>query len=67
MLSKLLGYEYQKNSETIYEELQEKQADAIRHAKRLLQEYNRPNPETENPLTIVHLLVEELNSFITPS
>jgi hypothetical protein len=64
MLTKLLGHEYQKNSETIYEELKSKQQDAIKHAKRLLLEYDRPNPESDNPSTTVHLLVEELNSFI---
>jgi hypothetical protein len=64
MLTKLLGHEYKKNSEMIYEELKSKQQDAIKHAKRLLQKYDRPNPETDNPSTTVHLLVEELNSFI---
>jgi len=64
MLTELLGHKYQKNSETIYEELKNKQQDAIKHAKRLLQEYDRPNPESDNPSTTVHLLVEELNSFI---
>lgn len=64
MLTKLLGHKYEKNSDTIYEELKDKQQDAIKHAKRLLQEYDRPNPETDNPSTTVHLLVEELNSFI---
>ncbi|PSB31147.1 RloB domain-containing protein [filamentous cyanobacterium Phorm 46] len=64
MLTKLLGHEYKKNSETIYEELKSKQQDAIKHAKLLLQTYDRPNPETDNPSTTVHLLVEELNSFM---
>ncbi|MEG4441199.1 RloB family protein [Microcoleus sp. AT9_B4] len=64
MLTRLLGHEYKKNSETIYEELKDKQENAIKNAKRLLQEYDRPNPETDNPSTTVHLLVEELNSFI---
>ena len=64
MLTKLLGHEYQKNSEAIYEELKSKQQDAIKHAKRLLMEYERSNPETDNPSTTVHLLVEELNNFI---
>ena len=64
MLTELLGHEYKKNSETIYEELKDKQQDAIKHAKRLLQKYERPNPESDNPSTTVHLLVEELNSFI---
>lgn len=64
MLTKLLGHKYEKNSKTIYEKLKDKQQDAIKHAKRLLQEYDRPNPESDNPSTTVHLLVEELNSFI---
>jgi len=64
MLTNLLGHEYKKNSGTIYEELKDKQQDAIKHAKLLLQKYDRPNPETDNPSTTVHLLVEELNSFI---
>ena len=64
MLTKLLGHKYEKNSKTIYEELKDKQQDAIRHAKRLLIEYDRPNPESDNPSTTVHLLVKELNSFI---
>ena len=64
MLTNQLGHEYKKNSETIYEELKDKQQDAIKHAKLLLQKYDRPNPETDNPSTTVHLLVEELNSFI---
>jgi hypothetical protein len=42
MLTRLLGHEYKKNSETIYEELKDKQQDAIKHAKRLLQEYEQP-------------------------
>jgi len=64
MLTNQLGHEYKKNSETIYEELKDKQENAIKNAKRLLQKYDRPNPESDNPSTTVHLLVEELNSFI---
>ena len=64
MLTKLLEHEYKKNSETIYEELKDKQQDAIKRAKLLLEKYDRPNPESDNPSTTVHLLVEELNSFI---
>jgi hypothetical protein len=64
MLTQLLRHEYKKNSKMIYEELKDKQQNAIKHAKRLLQKYDRPNPETDNPSTTVHLLVEELNSFI---
>ena len=64
MLTNKLGHKYQKNSKTIYDELKSRQQDAIKHAKRLLIEYDRPNPESDNPSTTVHLLVEELNSFI---
>jgi hypothetical protein len=64
MLTDVLGHKYQKNSETIYEKLKDKQENAIKNAKRLLQEYKPPNPETDNPSTTVHLLVEELNRFI---
>lgn len=67
MLTQLIGHEYKKNSETIYEELKSRQQNAIKHAKRLLQEYDVSNPETDNPSTTVHLLVEELNSFIPKS
>jgi hypothetical protein len=65
MLTKLLGHKYEKNSETIYEELKNQQPEAIKHAKKLLMEYDRPNPESDNPSTTVHLLVEEINSFIS--
>ncbi|MEG3850604.1 RloB family protein [Microcoleus sp. herbarium19] len=64
MLTDVLGHKYQKNSKTIYEKLKDKQENAIKNAKRLLKEYDRPNPESDNPSTTVHLLVEELNSFI---
>jgi hypothetical protein len=63
-LTNKLGHEYKKNGETIYEELKDKQENAIKNAKRLLQKYDRPNPESDNPSTTVHLLVEELNRFI---
>ncbi len=63
-LSKLLGHEYKKNSENIYEELESKQPDAIKNARRLLDQYYSPKPESDNPSTTVHLLVEQLNRFI---
>jgi len=62
-LSGLLGHPYQKNSETIFEELLSRQPDAIRNAKRLLAQYSRPNPAADNPSTTVHKLVEQLNRF----
>ncbi|MBE9125551.1 MULTISPECIES: RloB family protein [unclassified Coleofasciculus] len=63
-LTEQLGHEYKKNSETIYEELESKQQTAIKNAKKLLTQYVPPNPESDNPSTTVHLLVEQLNRFI---
>jgi len=63
-LTSLLGREYQKNSETIYDELFEKQSIAIRYAENLLRQYDPHNPVRDNPSTTVHLLVQELNKFI---
>ena len=63
-LSLLLGQKYQKNSETIYDELLNRQPIAIRNAEKLLTEYNPHVPANDNPSTTVHLLVQELNRFI---
>ncbi|MFB8791853.1 MAG: RloB family protein [Potamolinea sp.] len=63
-LTSLLGRPYQKNSETIYDELLEKQPTAIRHAENLLKHYDTHIPVRDNPSTTVHLLVQELNRFI---
>ena len=63
MLTKRLGFEYQKNDPDMYTHLQMKQADAIRNAKKLLQTYTSPKPERDNPSTTVHRLVEALNKF----
>ena len=63
-LNSLLGQKYQKNSETIYEEIFEKQATAINNAQKLLKQYNPQNPAKDNPSTTVHLLVKELNKFV---
>lgn len=63
-LSRLLGHEYKKNSENIYEELESRQPNAIKNARRLLDQYSSPKPESDNPSTTVHLLVEQLNRFI---
>jgi len=56
-----LGHKYEKNSETIFDELLAFQEDAIRNARRLLAEYAPVNPVKDNPSTTVHLLVEQLN------
>ena len=59
-MTKLLGKKYQKNSDTIYDELINKQAIAIRNAEKLLASYNYLTPGQDNPSTTVHLLVKEL-------
>lgn len=62
-LSQLLGHEYKKNSRLIFEEIFERQDDAIRNAERLLSQYPNPNPENDNPSTTMHVLVEELRKW----
>jgi len=59
-MTKLLGKKYQKNSDTIYDELINKQPTAIRNAEKLLVSYDYSNPGQDNPSTTVHLLVKEL-------
>jgi hypothetical protein len=63
MLTDRLGYPYRKNSTDIYDQLLDKQDDAIRNAEKLLQQYYPPNPLNNNPSTTVHLLVNELNGI----
>lgn len=63
-LSEVLGHRYEKNSDSIYEELVDRQHMAILHARRLLEQYDPPNPERDNPSTTVHLLVEQLLRFV---
>ncbi|WGV24339.1 RloB family protein [Halotia branconii] len=63
-LTDLLGRPYKKNSDTIYDELLEKQFIAIKNAENLLKQYVPHIPSQDNPSTTVHLLVQELNKFI---
>ncbi|MEA5618735.1 RloB family protein [Cronbergia sp. UHCC 0137] len=63
-LDKLLQHKYYKNSDTIYEDLENRQSTAIKNAKNLLNQYNPSNPESDNPSTTVHLLIQALNQFI---
>ena len=62
-LSDRLGRKYQKNDVTLYEELKTRQTDAIRNSKKLLLCYSPCNPESDDPSTTVHELVEYLNQF----
>lgn len=64
ILTSKLGTRYQKNSETMYQKLFDKQMTAIKNAKRLLTSYSLCVPCQNNPSTTVHLLVEELNKFL---
>lgn len=63
ILSEKLGHKYYKNSETIFDELVDKQIFAINNAKRLIEEYPLQQLHLNNPSTTVHLLVEQLNRF----
>jgi hypothetical protein len=63
-LENSLKHKYKKNSDSIYEEIEHLQATAIKNATNLLKQYNKPNPESDNPSTTIHLLVEALNEFI---
>jgi hypothetical protein len=63
-LSRDLGYDYCKNSTTMYDALLSRQPQAIQYAERLLAQYEPPNPAEDNPSTTVHLLVQELNRFL---
>jgi hypothetical protein len=63
-LNRLLGHDYLKNSDSIYEEIFDKQTTAIKNAEKLLKEYDPSDPAKDNPSTTVHLLVQELNRFI---
>lgn len=60
MLDQRLGIKYKKNHNSMYELLEDRMQKAIGHAKKLLEQYDPPNPERDNPSTTVHLLVEIL-------
>ena len=60
-LNTLLGKQYTKNSDTIYDELLDRQETAIRNSEKLLKRYHKSNPGQDNPSTTVHLLVKALN------
>ena len=62
-LSSLLNHPYAKKSATVYAELEAHQGIAMRHARRLLSQYDPPEPVRDNPSTTVHLLVEQLLRF----
>ncbi len=62
-LTERLGRPYKKNDPAIFESLRPRQDQAIKHARRLLEDYGPShNPERDNPCTTVHLLVEQLRA-----
>ncbi len=63
-LDKLLENKYEKNSTDIYDRIEYRQSTAIKNAENLLNQYEPVNPESDNPSTTVHILVQELNKFI---
>lgn len=62
---KLFGIKYEKNNLIMYDILKSRQNLAIKHAKKLLSQYNPLNPEKDKPSTTVFTLVEELNKWIS--
>ncbi len=63
-LTELLKCDYTKNGNDMYAKLEDRQTQAIKHARKLLASYDPHYPESDNPATTVHLLVEELNKHI---
>ncbi len=59
-LEKHLKIPYAKNDPDMYEKLRDYQDDAIKHAKRLIEQYSPWNPITSDPSTNVYELVEQL-------
>ncbi len=65
VLTAMMGKTYRKNDFAIYATLQSRQSLAIARAKRLLAQYRPHDPANDNPCTTVHLLVEELNRYLS--
>lgn len=63
-LTQRMGRPYRKNCDTMYDELLERQPEAIRNAGRLLAQYRPARPARDNSSTTVHVLVSELNRFL---
>lgn len=63
LLSRRLGFRYKKNLPNLYRRLQERQPDAVKHARQLYEKRSN-SPAKDNPSTTVFLLVEELNRHL---
>ncbi len=57
-------FSYRKNDRDMYQRLQTDQAQAIRSAQKLLEQYQPHRPADDDPCTTVHLLVQELNRWL---
>lgn len=65
ILTELLGSRYEKSDRAMYTRLIGRQSTAIKNSKKLLDIYgSNHNPESNNPSTTVHLLVEFLNDYL---
>lgn len=67
-LTKLLGRKYEKNSSDIYELIKDKEADAMRNAKKLEETHDSAkviSPGKRDPSTLVYKLVERLRALKT--
>jgi len=62
-LNRVLGQRYAKNMPNIYELILDRQSAAIRNATTLLNRYSPWNPESHNPSTNVHMLVQRMNEL----
>lgn len=64
ILTSRLGFSYRKNDREMYQRLQKYQAQAIRNAQKLLEQYQPHRPADDDPCTTVNLLVQELNCWL---
>jgi hypothetical protein len=65
ILEQRMKRKYEKNSRSMYDLLAPMQETALRNARNLQANYDPSRPAQDNPSTTVHLLVEELNRFIS--
>lgn len=66
LLTKHLGYNYEKNSLNMFEILKPHLKTAIKNSKKLWMEKSFLPQHNENPITAVHLLVQELMKHARP-
>lgn len=64
ILTSRLDFSYRKNDRDMYQRLQTNQAQVIRNAQKLLEQYQPHRPADDAPCTTVHLLVQELNRWL---